>query len=1581
METFLQCDANTLLSLQPQRVVPSATSASASLAASQAFLKDRGSNPNLSNAAAAAALRTHVTTPTPVGETITKRMVRRNSASSNGSAAIQHQQRPGVLQRQSSSGSMTERTFRSPSPGRSSPPDPDAPPVPAVPKIIPQTSAVHRRASSLEPAYRGKSPTPRGGGRGASLDRGAGPTTGGRGQRVSSHLAQVAEDDQDAGQRGSVNYSRPMSPASAARSGWFGGPVVNRDAVQKMASTSRPNTSSGLASTDFRSVQRTVQNAANRPVSLHQVSRGVEGSRLGSGSMRAKPSGAAVESRSFLQQTTKHASGPVDPKSPDAVFDPSTRTFVHKQDAMARHRELQEPEQPSQHYVAQHLEEHYPPHVPQPRPRTPSPVRQPARREESPAVQRREAVPAPPLDVSTNTSTRIRRPEDPPIGLPTHDQATERALQQHDAEEFADADAQPLKHFNSSRELETSVQPTPIDVMVSPKFAANQDSAYPRMATPVIPSTTNSLAEQGLGSAYVGRGRGSSLSPPRNAHFAPVAIQLAGVKHQPPPRSISPAKSALKSSPSVSRRGTSPVSQNGHLFNRSTASDVSDTMSDTASKKKPKSIRVSFEEAPIVAGTSAHAEPQTSPTSLGLFASKWSPKAEKENEFEDFMKPRPALPLFGSIREKEKRPAHESGVAEKVTETVSSTPMSASVGSIGESLRTSNDHAIAGIVAQDHANKLIPMNDPLPPEVTSVEGSGYVSDSSDEADRSAGMQKHGSLDDSSQILSVPEPKSLTAAQDGKSSAATPFKSQDVEVPEIALLPATPLEHPEPKYQSMFIPGGWGEDVPDMDDRQVSFSEPITKPSQSTTSAIPTQHPTSLHDLVTQNEDSSDDNSSVYSDAYEDLEGGFASIDALMDSPVASSTSGLMFSRHADNSTIEPTSSGLRNETALNESPPPVTTPAKDWDATRQYWSGLSEARKQPQTDKSEPSSQAEDVARHVMAAPVKQEQPRAERQIESQLTPIKAVPPTSQPQTPQSASKPLKSALKKSAVAQPAPAQQSQPHIRKTMRGPASRDDRAPEPQMRTSMRGPPGRDARSAEPQMRKSMRTAASPSPREQPQMRTSMRGANAAPMASMGLAASRHSMPPVEQKPPRAALQKKHIPAGAVAAQSRPQSMPAAIAKATAPVPTYDSDSDGSASSFQKARGRRAGNQNNRYTMRASMRQDDAPTMRAAAPAPKKVRAISPPGSPAPALRKSLQPSSPTPDPPKSSKFSIRSLSPMGRFRSSKPIEAPPPMPTPLRKAPAPSKQAKPKAPVVERAKPAFMSRFADSSDEDDDSRPSRFQSRFNDSDDEDAGNYALPLGLTPVRGIPRKAGEEDGDSTDLEEEADETPVPAATSIKDVGPSFPRNGSSSGHTNGTTNGQGAILAAGSLRDSKHAPLPVESKSKAKRGFFGLGKKKTASSYNEPVGSSAPLAVPATASQPTNTPIPEVPLPPQRINRDQGLPLTPIDEDKDFSTPLGGSPETKRSPKLQRRSTPEWPLPHNNIPVPPIPDDARPMSSDGIAPRRPRFAMRQSSQMSRVSTATAPSGDFEGRSVSFGRSGKKKKFQGLRRVFGIND
>lgn len=357
--------------------------------------------------------------------------------------------------------------------------------------------------------------------------------------------------------------------------------------------------------------------------------------------------------------------------------------------------------------------------------------------------------------------------------------------------------------------------------------------------------------------------------------------------------------------------------------------------------------------------------------------------------------------------------------------------------------------------------------------------------------------------------------------------------------------------------------------------------------------------------------------------------------------------------------------------------------------------------------------------------------------------------------------------------------------------------------------------------------------------------------------------------------------------------------------------------------------------------------------------------------------MRPSSPSPERPKSSRFSIRSLSPGGRFRAKRAKEIEPPMPQAPKSTSTFAKTSKSKAP--ERGS-AFKSRFADSSDEED-AAPRQFQSRFNDSDSEPEV-YDLPPGLTPVRGIPRKAGEEDGDSTDLEEEVDDEvsrPPTAATARTEAQGSTngQTNGNTNGHSNGVTNGQGAALSAGSLRDSKLPTMEAGSKAKTKRGFFGLGKKKL-------VAATPP---PAAAPPPTSLD-PDIPLPPSQRNRDHGLPLTPIDEDKDIAIAIGNttqivasnSPQSKRSPKLQRRSTPDWPL----APPPAIGAvaDERPMSSDGVAPRRPRFAKRRSSQFSSATAPTEPVVvDNSGRAVSFGRSGRKKKFQGLRRVFGLND
>ncbi|KAH7113316.1 hypothetical protein B0J11DRAFT_147132 [Dendryphion nanum] len=1552
---------------QKQPINPSAL-----LAATKASMRSHDSNASLSSAAAAAALRTHPSAPIQVGNTVTKRMVRKGSTSSHGSGTA-HPQHPG-LRRHSSSGSMTERSFRAPSPNRGSPSfdHRDAPPVPAVPKAIPDSASVHRRASSLEPPYRGGSPVGRGGGRGVSLDRGV-SSTAGRGQaqahaaRVTS-LAQVPEDEVDGSPR-SINFSRPISPplhnpkpvtsTRGGHSGWHSGPYVNPDATFRGGVKPRPQTSEGLSEFAAHNAQQYVQNASEKHVSKKTFSHGVEGTRLSSGSMRARPSGANVVS---YQQPSE----PVDPNSNFAVYDPSTRTFIHKQNAMQRFRELSDQQgTPSSDYVyqpqsqekARNVQQQ---HVPQSRELQPSPtpIRHETTRSPSPPT-RHEESPEPRYEQPQSSAAEVAEYHEPAKAEAASTSTSYQdvpELARQTSEDLAGDDIRPSIDANISRKLEyTSTRPEQdLQNPISPKLASNLDSPYPQIPTPVNSTTTKSATEGGRGTPRSERTH--SLSPPRNAHFSAVSIELPnGIRHQPPPRSVSPAKSALKASPSVSRRNSSPFTNVDRSHIKVAPSEASDNMSEDGTKmKKKKTVRVSFDEEAVVAGTSAYIEPEAPSSPTGLSQSRWS-SATGEQDIDDVMRPRPALPSFGSIRGASRR-ADDSDAPEKVTETVSSS-MSTSVGSIGEPLEASNDHAIGGILSRDFANKNS-KQDPLPPEVTSVEGTGYVSDSSSsDSDLEKLISDHinrrkAATEQRKQSVPELEPKTLTT------SSAT--KPRTIEVPVIAVQPASPSprsEIPEPKFEPLSsgtqekpsqsrserasIPGGWDEDE---SDREVQNAN--TKPIGIYTTPISAANLQSL-DPKTRDNDSSDDNSSIYSDAYEEFtdaeDGGFASIDAVVESPVISPSSGLMFSKHADQSLAEPARSPLSSESSKIGDSNQTVAATNDWHATRQHWSGVNESRKQQTSDDS----------------PVQRTTP-----VKSTATPIAKIPqPTpyqsstapnpqteGRPSTQKASQKPtekpaqaLKAYVPGSSVA---PAQPRKSALKKT--SPIVEESTKPEVHMRKSMRG-----------------NTAPAPTPASATHMRQSMRGnEKIAPRAQPGLAASRHSAPP----PTKGALQKKHIPAVAASSpKARPQS---AVIKPSAPVPTYDSDSDASASSFQRSRPRAKRGADSRYTMRASMRGSAAPTMREA-PTMRAMSPVEKPYSPPPAaLKKSMRPSSPTPEPTanKSSRFSIRSLSPAGRFRPAKstPHDAPP----------VPSQTASPKRMSgmggfgKQKAKPIGKSqpksRFADSSDEDEDARPGRFQSRFADSDSDD--DYELPPGLAPVRGIPRKTGDEDNDSTDLEEELSD-PEPSPAKAKDI----EKGGLSTtnGHTNGHTNGKSATFAAGSLRQSKHAPdLPTfESGKKVKRGFFGLGKKKTSP---QPIET---IPEPVTTTDDSN----DIPHPPEHRNR----PLTPIGEDKALEARSGS-----RSPKLQRRTMPQynrsasdsWP-----IPLPPTigDDDVRPQSSDGVTSRRtslrPTLNKRHSSQVSE--TARIAIDPKTGKEVVIGRSGKKKKFQGLRRVFGLND
>lgn len=1443
---------------------------------------------------------------------------------------------------------MAERSLRAPSPSHSpvGGPSDDAPPVPSIPEEVPEVSVVHRRASSLDPPFRGGSPAKRGGGRGVSLDRGVvSPVNRGHTARIMS-LSQVPEIDTDNTSR-SINFSRPISPqtSSPARGtgspsqghGWFTGPVVTD---QEFRGGDTPKQKApGLTAHEVLGLQHSIHSAANQPVATKKgkMAKGAEGARLRAGSMGAKPTGSTVPTTRSPLSHSAYGKGPqpVDPHSPSAVYDPDTRTFISKQDAFRKLSEeedvFSEDRPMSDGRIRTTPKSNRLPETISPREHRslreqPLEWKPSASREQTPPSSMHTSahhvhfVEKVPERASTTIPQRLPTP--PPEAYIT----SPAKLVRQSSEDYGEVDQKSVadRHETTRTPVERPESST------SNHSAHKRTGSYPRLS---IPDSAASKPVIETPAASTRAERTQSLSPPRAAHFAPVAIEFSnGDRHDPPARSVSPAKSALKSSPSVSRRDRSPNKPSYRIA----PSEASDTVSEDGMKRKK---RVSFDEEAVIAGSSAYADMSPSSPS-GLSTSRWSALPAPDEDMDDILTPRPALPSFGSIRGQHRRPDSDGG-SEKAAESLSSS-MSASLAS-ATPLETSTDLAIGGILAQNLASKQSTADkhyeaprshsDPLPPEVTSVEGSGYVSDS-DQSDQHEPVREEHQFETPKETnTSLPElePKTLTKSVDAS-------KPVVLEIPAIAILPASPspTQAFESPSQLFAMPGGWeDENVSDSIQPTASNGTIQTKDADNQPSAAGSSKNTS--------DDSSDDDSgSLYADAYEDLpdsdDGGFASIDAVVETSIATTAVPVpsllpsLLPREAGPVTAVPTS-GTGTERQRTE---PRNEQTDELQGGTLKWSdGYRVAPDvQPQQKLSLASEPSEPTAvTHVLPAPdVIQYRPKEERTELHALS--EASKPRAPSQSPSTSAKPLKSVLKKSSS--PARETASPTQMKRTMRGGAQPSTTTP------------------SEPRLRSSMRGETAPPTKIQP-----------------GLAASRYSVAPLETKPGKGGLQKRQTPTANVS-QKAPRQAPAKLSSVKqpppAPAPAYDSDSGASQSSFVRDRPR-ASRKGDGFSMRKSMRGSagGAPTMRETpSMRPTSMRPTSPlTGSSPPSLRKSMRPISPTPAPGlASSRFSIRSLSPGGRSAGKRAsyLDSPPMLPTQPKSKKRTSKlgfgkSPKPSGPSTGSAKSAFKSRFADSSDSDDD-RPRRFQSRFVDSDSEEE-EFELPKGLTPVRGIPRRQGEEDGDSTDLEDEASDTE-------KDT------KKSEAGITNDSTStSKHASFVPTALMDSKHAPQTptFESvKPKTKRGFLGLGKKKTTPTKTEELGSNQPqtdLTIPA---------------PPQPKNR----PLTPIGEDE-------ASPSPARAPKLQRRRTPQWgrstsdtwPLPQNQSTTP---DNARPSTSDGPSrsSMRPSLMKRFSStsQGSTSVTITGPGAKEGGMDANgvVGKGGKKKKFPKMRRWFGLN-
>lgn len=1476
-----------------------------------AFLANRPSTPNLSASAAATALRTMSPTPTNVGQVQTRRTLQRQNS---GSSTVSLPRGRGQgLQRRDSGGSMTERTFRSPSPhGAGANGQRPQPPVPQIPSnynnVPPLPVKSHRRPASMEPPPpRVISPPPtRSAGRGVSLDRGAGalPPPNAK-ARVTSlqNINELERTDSNSSQNFSYpGRARPMSPPRS--------PVVTQQATASPAQRA-----SGAAAAAAAGAQYDVTRASEQPVKKKKkkkVVRGAaEGSHLQQGGMGGQPI------------VTPLAPGPVSTVQHATNGEPQSTPEKKKKKKVA---------------VASTGEgSHLPPGG---RPMSPSygsdsdstpektqkrVQRASGQLNKQPSVVREDWEGEQDGGPSLGSPARLREEQGlSPVNSPANIQAKKASTAANVSKKIDEA--------TTSTKIEN---PQVYNAVTMPQAANKQHLAVVENGAPASRTT--------------------SLSPSRSMRFSDrLSTDLtAGKRHEPLPRSVSPAKSALK------HQSPSPTDPRfpGEYIHSQTASEASDNASNVSADgvgpyKKKKSARVSFDAKPEIVGTAAAADQTGKPilaspqdkTSgkkgwFGLGKSKATPALgtiAAEDELEEVMKPRPALPAFGSVRRggrdtSDPSPsiyaASTTGTMAPTSSAMSSSSSEASSGSQIPTLDTSisSDHAIGNLLAQESAKRQASDQQlPLPPIVTSKEGAGYLSDTESEFsedDRQA--QVANQTDTHKEAIFQP-----TSTNAPLASAAPP--AQIEKVPTVTLQPPTPgMEQGRQSDEWLVtVPGGFPastELLTNLPTPERETSKPLSStspaglgiseptPAEAVSAASPTEAPLDSlrrQSLEKDNDNESSAGDSIYSDAAEEASehgDGFGSINAIVESPVTNEPA---------NRVMTPPDSPLTR--GIYQNRPEGGARTASWDQAQNHWSGIAQAYREG----IQPKPAEQNRVAEMPDQPVVQSYADKKPSMKKKKKKVAAQP--QQPLEPE----PLTSRA----------LPQSSPYPRV-----APTDIPAPPP-FRHSMRA----QNESEQPHFRSSMR--------QRPQSAEQLMVRPASP--PMQLAA-----PP---RKPRGALQKRNIPpavttsaavtmAARAAATERPQTQPAPQAQNKKLQRTMSNDSD-SDSSFKKRHRRGASSQGS--TMRRSMRA--VPETQPGLPAGRGgIRSVSPPGNRRPmsppfahkTMRTSMRQSAESQPPPlRNQPQQQRSSSLFGRRSKAK---SPPPAP---RAAPLP---------LTKR----ITSRFADSDDEDD-VGPQTFRSRFEDSSDEEAE----PIKYRPVRGIPRKA--EDGDSTDLDDSEDEK--------KMVSKSPPL----------------AVNTARANGAAKTADLPSSptSSTAKKGGFFSRFRSKK----EKDLGSKSRLGgtiAERNARLEHNQPAIEATKQEENISAPRKKEVS----DKTQASRLGFSsieerdrvleqtrlkleaardqPGETQRPALstQGRQKPErimsdsWPLPAR---MPAI-DEDRPNTSDGVdlpstAGLRPEIGGRQATTDSVLTAGGTP---------VYGRSGKKKRFPKLRKAFGLND
>lgn len=1016
-------------------------------------------------------------------------------------------------------------------------------------------------------------------------------------------------------------------------------------------------------------------------------------------------------------------------------------------------------------------------------------------------------------------------------------------MEDHDAEEQAEAADTAQQNIseppalqqppgNISNNVRPKTQRPPAHLSIeTPQTKDQMISTSPMRLSPSTSSTPSSPASDRLSADQTSdkqqSNRPASISPNRSARFSShLTVSSESPIHEPPPRSMSPAKPALKMSSSPDRRLYTGLRTGQTPSEISDATSVaSDDGSRTGSRKK--AVKVSFDDGPDIVGVAA--SPPTSPEPVDTPPSpiektksrSWFSIAKKklslkdannDDDFESVLKPRPALPSFGSIRGT--REVDEHTVSELNDDNESTSSSDDDLGDFS----TSNDHAIGSILANASSQK---------------EESAGGSDPQDKetTQNTWSETKNTILEDIEEIPSVPMQQQLpTVIEESDSSLATPVQTPTVQldgpllgatvdgsleaVPTIAIQPATPGEDNRKSLEIQNMPGGF----PVSSERSTANKVESTPVSPVARQAEPSSPATDAPTTADYDEGESEE--SVYSDAAEDPDDfdgdGFGSINAIVDSPMPSKT-------EPQQAPESPTPSRVSPVTAVAVSPPQSPSP--------------------PQAPTPEPSTAKSSV--------VTSQSPSAPKTT----GPTESAEPVKQRKDTTSVNA-SKTAGKQKGFDPFDPSWPLQ-----------SKDEPSHSVSAQTKANRPV-----SGDPHQGSHLRKALG----KNESQRVNSQNRHSTPVMPSVPLSKRTSSPPL----PNSASPRKQ---NSIKTAQKPMPLTGSLLGSKGD----DSDSD---SSFKRTR--RSSRADGQYSMKRTMRSTRPVSMAAAETMIG--RSTSPRAS---SMRMTMRG-----PPPEQSSSGFGSL----------------------RKTASPGMRTSATAPTL-------RSRAIDSDDEGNGGR-NMFRSRFADSSDEDE---PTPSNFTPVRGIPRRRGELDRESTDLEDSSDEETKRA---IRNIRPG----------TQMTPAEIDAILS----QPRKRGSILSRFTSKSKDG------KVRKSGFESPAGRDTPL---------------------ERTR----VELAQVREKPDI--PAAGR---STSPKLHKKHAAAqgstWPTASaaNLMPPPSRDIPSRPSTSEGLVNGVERTAIERPTYARKTTLDSLESEPIGSASdVVVGRTGRKKRFPLLRKAFGLRD